>query len=207
MIEPVTKTPVLEQEAEVDIIAWVASHLYECIVDARTYTNLVKGREHQLFEYATYDDVAFLILLVEDSFKMWIGMAKNEIDPKLVTKGKNGEEVTGRKKFKLLKKFSAGNGLSSVGAQKRYHEIRNGISRYAKNRDMMEALEEGYQRALVRYLEWRKEMRLDPSTDDNSSSKQPAVPVLPEVPALDDDLADHMLADLGDDVGTWAFAV
>ena len=124
------------------------------------------------------------------------------------TKGKNGVEIKGRKKFKKLKKFCKGNGLSSVEAQKRYREIRNGITRYARDKDLMESLEEGYRTHLLKYETWRKDVGLDTSNDDDSeSSKQPEAPVLPDISALDDDLDDHMLAHCGDDVTAWMSSV
>jgi hypothetical protein len=116
-----------EMEAvEVTLMAWICARCLKCIVPAKVIPMLETSGE--LFTVATFDDIAFLLLLFEDSFKVWMEMAAAK--KKLV--GEPASKRVCRHDYKTQKTYQLGNGLSGKEAQKRYVVIRNRVAKYLK---------------------------------------------------------------------------
>ena len=62
---------------EMDVVAWICARFLPCLVPAKMIPQLDDGK---LFEVVTFDEVAFLLLLFEDSYSVWPKMAKAELE-------------------------------------------------------------------------------------------------------------------------------
>lgn len=140
-----------EMEAvEVTLMAWICARCLKCIVPAKVIPMLETSGE--LFTVATFDDIAFLLLLFEDSFKVWMEMAAAK--KKLV-----GEPASKRvccHDYKTQKTYQLGNGLSGKEAQKRYVVIRNRVAKYLKTPTKKIMLEKRYLEEVQIHWDWEE---------------------------------------------------
>lgn len=139
-----------------ELVAWIAVHLIRCVIDGK----ILKGKsskllsENQLQDIASWDDVAFCMLMAEDSLEVWKEMAITE----LCGWGESdaGGEEPAKKKirrshFKALKKFEKGNGISGKVAQNRYASINLALFGYARNPLQLNELEKTFKEAALEY--------------------------------------------------------
>jgi hypothetical protein len=153
-------------DEEMDVIAWICARFLPCMVPAKMFPQLENGN---LFEIVTFDDVAFLLLLFEDSYSVWPKMARAELERGTAL----GEQVSDsseprqppakkicRGAFKAEKKFRQGNGLSGKVAQSRFKILRRRIWRYNNCNGMVGSMEEAYKKKVEEFKQWEEENNL-----------------------------------------------
>lgn len=126
------------KDVEITVMAWICARFLKCVVPAKVVPMLETSGE--LFTAATFDDIAFLLLLFEDNFKVWMEMAAAK---KTTGQAPVSKKVC-RRDYKLQKTFKLGNGLSGKEAQKRYVVIRNRVAKYLKTPKKKTILEKRY---------------------------------------------------------------
>ena len=65
------------EELEVTMIAWICAQFLGCLVRRRKARLL---EDAKLFDLGSFDDVAYLLLLFEDSFSVWVEMAVADVE-------------------------------------------------------------------------------------------------------------------------------
>lgn len=126
------------KDVEITVMAWICARFLKFVVPAKVVPMLETSGE--LFTAATFDDIAFLLLLFEDNFKVWMEMAAAK---KTTGQAPVSKKVC-RSDYKLQKTFKLGNGLSGKEAQKRYVVIRNRVAKYLKTPKKKTILEKRY---------------------------------------------------------------
>jgi hypothetical protein len=135
---------IMEQDVEAKVIGWIAAHFLKTLVEKKLYKySTERGNIKSVFEIATIDDLAFLILLVEDSYNIWKGMAEDIAMDRPDEEGDLNEPA--RKKLKRInykekkkhgkegKHGKSGTGLSSPEAQMRYQVLRRRMQEVKKD--------------------------------------------------------------------------
>jgi hypothetical protein len=156
-------------DEEMDVVAWICARFLPCMVPAKMIPQLENG---ELFEVVSFDDVAFLLLLFEDSYSVWPKMAKAELErQKGTTVGEQQVSDSSAPKqppakkvcrgtFKGEKKFRQGNGLSGKVAQSRFKTLRSRIWRYRTCDSMVVKMEKAYDAKVKEFRMWEKENNL-----------------------------------------------
>jgi hypothetical protein len=151
---------------EMDVVTWICARFLPCLVPAKIIPRLENGK---LFDVVTFDDVAFLLLLFEDSYNVWPKMAKAELQREGVLRehGGDGNEPQQpltkkicRGTFKEEKKFKQGNGLSGKAAQLRFSILRRRIWRYSDSEAMVAPMENAYKEKVEEFTKWEEENSL-----------------------------------------------
>ena len=136
------------KDVEITVMAWICAQFLKCVVPAKVVPMLETSGK--LFTAATFDDIAFLLLVFEDNFKVWMEMAA----AKKTTGQATVSKKVCRRDYKLQKTFKLGNGLSGKEAQKRYVVIRNRVANYIKIPKKRTFLEKGYLEEIQIHQEW-----------------------------------------------------
>lgn len=152
-------------DEEMDVVSWVCARFLPCMVPAKMIPQLENGK---LFDIVSFDDVAFLLLLFEDSYSVWPRMAKAELERQqriTATEGENEPRQPPAKKvcrgaFKGEKKFRQGNGLSGKVAQSRFKTLRSRIWRYRNCDSMVVEIEKAYNTKIKEFQMWEEENNL-----------------------------------------------
>jgi hypothetical protein len=170
---------------EMDVVAWICARFLPCMVPAKMIPQLENGK---LFEVVTFDDVAFLLLLFEDSYSVWPKMAKAELErgkplEEQVSNSSDPEQPPAKKicrgTFKGEKKFKQGNGLSGKVAQSRFKILRRRIWRYSDWDGMVEPMENAYKKKVEEFRNWEEEnnLRKDGTVRTESVAASGSAPV------------------------------
>jgi hypothetical protein len=170
---------------EMNVVAWICARFLPCMVPVKMIPQLEDGK---LFEVVTFDDVAFLLLLFEDSYSVWPKMAKAELEREEILREQvsdlSGPQQPPAKKicrgtFKEEKKFKQGNGLSGKVAQSRFKILRRRIWRYSDWDGMVGPMENAYNNKVKEFKMWEEQNNLrkkdDTSTKDVTESDAGAV--------------------------------
>jgi hypothetical protein len=152
---------------EMDVVAWICARFLPCMVPAKMIPQLENGK---LFEVVTFDDVAFLLLLFEDSYSVWPKMAKAELERGTTLGGQVSDSSEPhqpppakkicRGTFKGEKKFKQGNGLSGKVAQSRFKVLRRRLWRYSDEDGMVGPMENAYKKKMEEFRNWEEENNL-----------------------------------------------
>jgi hypothetical protein len=166
---------------EMGVVAWICARFLPCLVPAKMIPQLEDGN---LFEVVTFDDVAFLLLLFEDSYNVWPKMAKAELERgEVLREQQQGSEASEPKQpptkkicrgtYKGEKKFKQGNGLSGKVAQSRFKILRRRIWRYRTCDNMVVEMENAYDAKVKEFRMWEKENDLRKRDDTTSANCVP----------------------------------
>jgi hypothetical protein len=160
---------------EMDVVAWICARFLPCLVPAKMIPQLENGK---LFEVVTFDDVAFLLLLFEDSYSVWPKMAKAELERGEIVRERVSDlsdpqqppaKKICRGTYKGEKKFKQGNGLSGKVAQSRFKILRRRIWRYSDCDDMVGPMEDAYNKKVKEFRMWEEQNNLGKKV--NTSTK------------------------------------
>jgi hypothetical protein len=158
----------MTDDEEMNIVAWICARFLPCLVPAKMIPQLEDGK---LFEVVTFDDVAFLLLLFEDSYNVWPKMAKAELERGEVlreqqqgSKPSEPQQPPAKKicrgTYKGEKKFKQGNGLSGKVAQSRFKILRRRIWRYSDCDGMVGPMEAAYNKKVGEFRMWEEQNNL-----------------------------------------------
>jgi hypothetical protein len=196
--------PILEQDVEAKIIGWLAARFLKTLVEKKLYKcSTERGRVGSVFEIGTSDDLAFLVLLVEDSYNIWKAMAEDIAMDNTIEERDQREPA--RKKLKRVhykdkkkhgkagKHGKTGTGLSSQEAQKRYQVLRKRMQAIKKDQCIKDKVDAVF----------KDEIDNCRQDDDNASSS--AIPScaneqqLDQEPEADREMMEELLEEMGFD--------
>lgn len=126
-VENNTEIPDLKEDVEVAMIAWICARFLKCVLNQKRLKAAMAGdrQEMNLFDIATFDDIAFLMLLFEDGFDVWLSKATELVRQEQKEWPSQDNNNFGpppkkrlcRDQYKTCKTFGTGNGLSGKFAQ------------------------------------------------------------------------------------------
>lgn len=198
---------ILEEDVEARIIGWIAAHFLKTLVEKKLYKcSTEKGNVKSVFEIATGDDLAFLVLLVEDSYIIWKGMAED------IAKDHPGEEIDqnepARKKLKRInykekkkhgkegKHGKSGTGLSSPEAQMRYQVLKKRMQAIKKDQCIKEKVDAVFKKEIDDCRE--DDANVSPLNSSFANGQQ----FLEQEPEADKEMMEEMLEEMGFDQST-----
>jgi hypothetical protein len=122
---------------ELDLLKWVGAYCLKSIMTNKVFDEKMASGD-KLFSWGANDDMAFGILCLENYLNKWMAIGRIEYRLNRTLTNVDIEEM------KLRTKWPETNGLSGKEAQERYVQLRNYISRLAKNEVLRNELEDGF---------------------------------------------------------------
>ena len=183
---------------EVKIVTWICARFARCLLTAKMVPRL---ETEKMLDVLTIDDIAFLILVFEDTYRVWMKMADAKKDAGQTSEdheSDNGSRPPPPKRicrgtYKDDKKFKNGNGLSSKKAQSRYATLRLRIHRYNTNPHMKGALEEAYDKSVEEFCAWEEKHNLRGNDGATKGAETSGAAVASSEPAFVDEVSRQML--------------
>jgi len=195
---------ILKEDVEAKIIGWVAAHFLKTLVEKKLYKfSIERGNIKSVFEVATIDDLAFLILLVEDSYNIWKGMAEDIAMDRPDEEGDLNEPA--RKKLKRInykekkkhgkegKHGKSGTGLSSPKAQMRYQVLRKRMQEIKKDQCLKDKVDAVFKKEIDNCRED------DDNVGSGKSSFASEQQLLNQEPEANKEVMDELLEEMGFD--------
>lgn len=144
-------------------------------------------------ELATCDDLAFLIMVVEQFFRKWqrkvlvqLLRQKKDEDPFSTNK----RQKTKRNKWKEFLVYKDGNGLSGKSARRRCKELRTYIGSKIKSSEERRNRAEGH--FLVAWNEWKDNLGIK----KNGTQQEEVMALPPPLPAPEEEMDELDLEEL-----------
>ena len=188
-----TDHPTLAEGEGLELIGWSLFHFAPCVVHKNRLPPTSKWAVTPLDQWLTIDDIAFILLTLENCINKWIRLYNQLLKKRreAVEDGKNPASVCLTKKEEMAAtrgaKFPAGSGVSGIQGQKRFNGLKLWIKRnYYDDTTLAKQNSEALKAQLDALVVEEEERRMGDSERSKSTRRQEAAAVEVRDPELDD---------------------